>query len=121
MASAGNPAKRGELRRAASAPAVDCANDHGYPCRPLPVRTRGGMTRWAAILAACAMWGGLAAVVPIGDDDVIELTLSPDEGARFRRQGRWIDQNAMLSHGEKQAVEIQLLLFGKPGPLPDTG
>jgi hypothetical protein len=27
----------------------------------------------------------------------------------------------MFSDREKQAVEIQLLLFRKPGPLPDTG
>lgn len=62
----------------------------------------------------------LSCVITIRHDNVVELALPTDHCRGFCRQGRRVNKDPMLSDGKKQAIEIELLLFGKPGPLPDT-
>ena len=60
-------------------------------------------------------------MIAIRHDDVIDWTVAEDRGTRLACHRRGIDENLVFSDRQEEPIEIELLLLGKPRPLPDTG
>ena len=60
-------------------------------------------------------------MVPIGDDNVVDASLAPNHVAASAVMGGGSTRMLMLTHGEIQPVEVNLLFLREPRPLPNAG
>ena len=59
-------------------------------------------------------------MVAIRHDDVIDGAVAKDPGTRLACHRGRIDDNFVFPDRQEEPIEIDLLLFREPGPLPDA-